>query len=46
MVILRKVKISDAKILFEWANNESIRKFSFSKEEIIWDAHIEWLKKN
>lgn len=42
---LRKATLSDAKIIYEWANDPVTRKNSFSHEEIKWDDHIAWYTK-
>ena len=41
----RRVKIEDASLLWEWANDTDVRRFSFNKEPIEYSHHLEWLKK-
>ena len=43
---LEAVTIDDANILFDWANEENVRKNSFSMEPILYEDHINWLVKN
>lgn len=40
----RSVEMSDAKLLFEWATDSSIRRYSLSQTSIEWADHVEWLK--
>lgn len=40
--ILRDVKKSDAKLLFDWANDPMMRSNSFTKETIYWADHLKW----
>jgi RimJ/RimL family protein N-acetyltransferase len=41
---LRRVKESDIKILFEWANDELVRSSAINKGAILWDNHLTWLQ--
>lgn len=40
---LRKVTIEDAKLLFDWINEEEVRATAVIKKKIEWDEHIDWL---
>ena len=42
---LRSVNINDAKLLFDWANDDMVRANAFTPEKIEWENHIEWFKK-
>jgi len=42
---LRPVTETDAKQLFEWTNEAETRKNSFSSEPVLWENHVQWLKK-
>ena len=44
-LILRKVTKSDEDLLFNWANDSDVRKWSFSKHFIKLDEHAKWFKK-
>jgi UDP-2,4-diacetamido-2,4,6-trideoxy-beta-L-altropyranose hydrolase len=39
---LRKVMEEDCQLLWEWANEPSVRAVSFSSEPISWSQHLEW----
>lgn len=39
---LREAKLTDSKIIFEWANDPQMRINSFKSEEIDWNSHIIW----
>lgn len=41
---VRDVELSDAELLFEWANDPDTRLDSFHTEIIAWDTHLSWLK--
>jgi RimJ/RimL family protein N-acetyltransferase len=41
-VYLRKADENDLLQTFQWANNQDVRKFSFSKENIEWSDHFNW----
>ena len=43
MYELRKATIEDAKLLFEWANDDEVRATAIIKKKITWDEHINWL---
>jgi RimJ/RimL family protein N-acetyltransferase len=40
--ILRNVSHDDIKLLFEWINQRSVRRWSFSKELISYEMHQKW----
>jgi RimJ/RimL family protein N-acetyltransferase len=42
---LREVSLDDAKILFDWRNEEECRKNSFNSELVKWEEHLKWLQK-
>ena len=42
---LRKVESSDADLLYEWANDPTVRKNSFHTEPIPYESHIKWFQK-
>ena len=41
-IYLRRVKETDMKLLFDWRNNELVRKNSFSMEPVEWQEHVKW----
>jgi RimJ/RimL family protein N-acetyltransferase len=44
-VELIECRISDAEILFQWANNLEVRQNAFNQNKIEWTDHFEWLSK-
>jgi len=44
MLSLRKIEVKDAKILFNWANDEQTRLNSINSNQIEWTEHIKWLE--
>ena len=42
---VRPATMGDAKLLFEWANDPSVRQFAFNSNPIQWDEHITWFQK-
>lgn len=44
MLSLRKVIYEDYYLLFEWTNDEEVRKNSFSYDKVDIDTHKLWLK--
>lgn len=36
--------MDDAKLLFDWANEKSVRENSFSTDMILYDKHLTWLE--
>lgn len=43
MITFRRATYEDAKLLWEWANEESVRENAFDQKPIPWDSHLEWL---
>jgi len=43
MYKLREATIDDAKLLFDWANDDEVRATAVVKKTIAWDEHIHWL---
>jgi spore coat polysaccharide biosynthesis predicted glycosyltransferase SpsG/RimJ/RimL family protein N-acetyltransferase len=41
---LRKATMEDAELLFNWANDLTVRRNSFNITPIIWNNHIAWLE--
>ena len=41
-IYLRLVDDKDMKLLFDWRNDEVVRKNSFSTEPIDWEEHVSW----
>ncbi|WP_052037777.1 GNAT family N-acetyltransferase [Clostridium drakei] len=41
-LFLRKVNLNDCGLLFDWANDEEVRKNSFNKNKILYENHIDW----
>ncbi|MDR2145849.1 MAG: UDP-2,4-diacetamido-2,4,6-trideoxy-beta-L-altropyranose hydrolase [Tannerella sp.] len=39
---LRKATINDAKLLFDWANDDEVRTTAVIKKKIEWEEHIHW----
>lgn len=42
---IRDVTLSDARLLFDWANDPATRANSFHSEPISWENHLSWLEK-
>ena len=42
---LREATLEDARMLYEWANDECVRNNAFSKEPIPWEEHLIWYQK-
>jgi UDP-2,4-diacetamido-2,4,6-trideoxy-beta-L-altropyranose hydrolase len=40
---LRRVREADGRLLWEWANDPTVRAVSFSPELIPWEGHLKWL---
>ena len=38
----RKATLEDAELIFDWANDASVRANSFQTEPISWDNHLQW----
>ena len=45
MLKIRRAKREDALLYYEWANEQFVRKQSFSSEIISLDDHVKWFKK-
>ena len=43
-ILLRKASIEDAKLLFDWANEEAVRNNAINQTKIEWENHLKWLK--
>jgi UDP-2,4-diacetamido-2,4,6-trideoxy-beta-L-altropyranose hydrolase len=41
---LRRAGESDARLLWEWANDSGVRSVAFSKDSIEWDEHSDWFQ--
>ena len=41
-IYLRRVKETDMKMLFDWRNNELVRKNSFCMDPVEWNEHVKW----
>lgn len=41
---LRTVTNEDMKLLFQWANDSSVRNASFCTEPITWETHVKWFE--
>jgi RimJ/RimL family protein N-acetyltransferase len=41
---LRPVTVDDCKMIWEWANDPTIRSVSFSSEPIPWERHSQWFQ--
>lgn len=41
-IYLRRVKETDMKLLFDWRNNELVRKNSFCVDPVEWNEHVKW----
>jgi len=41
---LRDAAYGDAKLLFDWANDESVRNNSINQEPITWENHLNWFR--
>jgi RimJ/RimL family protein N-acetyltransferase len=44
MLSYRKATLADAKIYFEWTNEEEVRKQSFSSTKIDYESHVKWFE--
>jgi methionyl-tRNA formyltransferase len=45
MLTLRLVKEDDCRLLWEWANDLTVRTSAFSSEPISWETHLRWFKR-
>lgn len=41
-IYLRRVKETNMKLLFDWRNNELVRKNSFCMDPVEWNEHVKW----
>jgi UDP-2,4-diacetamido-2,4,6-trideoxy-beta-L-altropyranose hydrolase len=41
---LRPATLNDCRMVFDWANEPSIREASFSSDPILWKTHVEWFE--
>jgi RimJ/RimL family protein N-acetyltransferase len=41
---LRRVREEDERLIWEWANDPSVRAVSFSSEPIVWEHHLKWFQ--
>lgn len=41
-IYLRRVKETDMKLLFDWRNNELVRKNCFCMDPVEWNEHVKW----
>jgi UDP-2,4-diacetamido-2,4,6-trideoxy-beta-L-altropyranose hydrolase len=39
---IRQVRCGDRKLLWDWANEQTVREVSFSSENIPWEYHVKW----
>lgn len=42
---VRPVRETDARLLWEWANDPEVRAVSFSTQPVLWEQHLDWLRK-
>src|SRR5581483_8142161 len=42
---IREARPEDARLLWEWANDPSVRSNSFNQEPIPWESHLRWYEK-
>lgn len=40
----RQAEWKDRELLFEWANDEEVRRQSFETERILWQEHVRWFE--
>jgi len=43
---IRPAKADDAALLWNWANDSSVRERSFNQEPIAWQPHLEWFSRH
>jgi UDP-2,4-diacetamido-2,4,6-trideoxy-beta-L-altropyranose hydrolase len=41
---MRRARLADAALFFEWRNEPDVRAMSFSQEPLIWDSHSRWFE--
>lgn len=44
-IYLRKATPEDMKMLFDWANDEDVRRNSFNSNKITWEEHKVWFER-
>lgn len=44
-LFLRPATLADAKVLWAWANDPSVRAVSFHPESIPWATHLDWMRR-
>ena len=44
MLTLRRAQQEDCRLLWEWANDPTVRESAFSSEPIAWEMHKQWFK--
>jgi len=44
ILTFKKATFNDAKLLFDWANDEEVRKNSFNSSKIEYEEHITWFQ--
>ena len=44
MIKIRKVKLSDIQVIYEWRNDELTRKMSNNTDFVQWEEHNAWIK--
>lgn len=42
MIFIRKATKKDMELLFQWANDSSLREFSINTGKIVWNEHVKW----
>jgi UDP-2,4-diacetamido-2,4,6-trideoxy-beta-L-altropyranose hydrolase len=43
---LRDAETDDARLLYEWANDQEVRSMAFDSDPIEWDGHKKWFEKS
>ena len=44
--VFKNVDIEDAKILFDWRNNEDVRRYSGNPQVLVFNEHMKWLEES
>lgn len=42
---MRPAQLKDAKLLFQWANDPTVRQNALNQKEILWKEHLKWFEK-
>ncbi len=42
----RPATIEDARMLFDWRNDQQTRANSLTTDEVVWESHLQWLEKS